>query len=299
MARLERRLNARFYQAVCLGGGTLVNTVAFLNRVDHARARDLPCFCFGTGVQDPSLDELHPDALRHEWVERLASFVYRGVRGPLSQRMLADAGCGDVEVIGDPALLLKPPALKPKTGAGILGVNIGISPGRMWCTPGEVLSFAHRLCSLMRERGWRIVLFSVWHKDTPLVTALAAMLGWGTTVIPCYDSYRRFMRHAARCDVFVGQKLHSVILAMNAGTPSVMLAYQTKCLDFMASMECGECTIRLDELDIDRARSLVEELADNGAVWQQRIARQAGRYRSLQRRAAARVRRIRALRGRG
>ncbi|MBD3240307.1 MAG: hypothetical protein GF331_06950, partial [Chitinivibrionales bacterium] len=292
VARMERRLHARFYRAVCLGGGTLVNTVPFLQRTDHALTRNLPCFCLGTGVQDPALDEPHPPSLVQQWVDHLDRFVYRGVRGPLSQRLLAEAGCRDVEVIGDPAILLGPKTFMPKTGNRTIGLNVGISPVRMWCDPQAVLRFAHGLCSSLRARGWRVVLFMVWPRDSALVGELARMLGGEATVISCYNSYRRFMRQAARCDVFVGQKLHSTILAMSAGTPSVMLAYQSKCLDFMASMGCEEFTMRLDQLDIDRALHLVDSLADNSADHQRHIAAQLERYRALQRGAVQRVRQM-------
>jgi len=87
-------------------------------------------------------------------------------------------------------------------------------------------------------------------------------------------------------DVFVGEKLHSVILAMCAHTPGVMLEYRPKCRDFMMSMGLGELNIKTDEITggsiSDRVEALYasldseqEKLHGRGMLYKKRLVSEA------------------------
>ena len=65
------------------------------------------------------------------------------------------------------------------------------------------------------------------------------------------------------CHVFVGLKLHAVVLASAAGVPSLILEYHPKCWDFQASLGRDRYSLRTDALDADRLLVLVDELADD------------------------------------
>jgi polysaccharide pyruvyl transferase WcaK-like protein len=66
-----------------------------------------------------------------------------------------------------------------------------------------------------------------------------------------------------RCDVFVGIKLHSVILSYCANTPAIMVEYQPKCRDFMASIDMEQYNVRVDEFKSEITKKLVCEMYKN------------------------------------
>ena len=65
----------------------------------------------------------------------------------------------------------------------------------------------------------------------------------------------------SECDVFVGMKLHSQILAICAGVPTLAIEYQPKTVDFMSSIGGESETVRLDGLNAVLLRELVGGLA--------------------------------------
>ena len=72
-------------------------------------------------------------------------------------------------------------------------------------------------------------------------------------------------------DIFIGEKLHSVVLALCTYTPSIMISYAPKCDDFMESVNLHEYTIRTDQLDIERTLYMIESFEVDIPAYQQRI----------------------------
>jgi len=62
--------------------------------------------------------------------------------------------------------------------------------------------------------------------------------------------------------VFIGLKLHSVILATCAFVPSIMLEYQPKCLDYMLSINQRENCYRTDKLYAHKITESLMELSN-------------------------------------
>ena len=63
--------------------------------------------------------------------------------------------------------------------------------------------------------------------------------------------------------VVLAQRLHVAVLAAAAGVPFVMIDYQPKCADFVASVDADEASIRTDEVTADRLEELVLSVATN------------------------------------
>ena len=63
--------------------------------------------------------------------------------------------------------------------------------------------------------------------------ARAAALG-PESICAEYHDASRMITALSECDVFVGMKLHSQILAICAGVPTLAIEYQPKTVDFMS-----------------------------------------------------------------
>jgi polysaccharide pyruvyl transferase WcaK-like protein len=68
----------------------------------------------------------------------------------------------------------------------------------------------------------------------------------------------------AGCDVVIGQRLHSVILAFAYGVPALSLSYQPKCLDFLESVGFADLSLKTDDVIAGR---LVEWVDDFDTRW--------------------------------
>ncbi len=80
--------------------------------------KKIPLFCFVTEVTQEDFWRQQQDEywknIISEWVKILSSFLFVGVRGPISKKILLDNGLKNVVVVGDTALSLAPNTFKRK-----------------------------------------------------------------------------------------------------------------------------------------------------------------------------------------
>lgn len=77
-----------------------------------------------------------------------------------------------------------------------------------------------------------------------------------------------FASAIADCDLFVGERLHSVVVATALGIPSVMLAYAFKCDDFMASLDASRYALSTVSIDGPQLLERLLELEADHAAWE-------------------------------
>ena len=98
-------------------------------------------------------------------------------------------------------------------------------------TMGEFVAIATR-------QGWRITFFALMEDDNDIIREVARLGGIAKPrIIREYLDPDRYLARVRKMQAFIGMKLHSVILAMCAHVPSIMLEYRPKGLDFMESVE--------------------------------------------------------------
>jgi polysaccharide pyruvyl transferase WcaK-like protein len=66
--------------------------------------------------------------------------------------------------------------------------------------------------------------------------------------------------------VFVGFKLHAVVLAYCARVPALMIEYRPKCRDFMESIGADEFVVRADQQTTELLLAKVEQLNSRGSA---------------------------------
>jgi polysaccharide pyruvyl transferase WcaK-like protein len=277
----------RLLDGVMLGGGTLVGWPGHrwtLSRM--IELTDCPAVTVGVGVEDPDflerdtrLSQSIAEAQRRlgasatsaggraplereleRWASLLAGFHRVSVRGPRSQEILRTAGV-HAEVVGDPALLLADSRPREDVADRLLGLNVGVTRAT-WGEPSRVFDAVETFAASMLRRGWRIRFLPVWPNDVPAIEAIAGRLGSRVEVFEDFLKLEKLMGAIRQCRIFVGQKLHSVVLASGVYVPSVMLEYQPKCRDFQRSIGREEFTIRADVVDSLKLTRMVQDLDD-------------------------------------
>ncbi len=291
------RITRAFHSAV-LAGGTIINKnnncLARAQRMlDIAKHR----FVFGTGVADPAFwqgrrhrsGDLWANSLS-PWRDVLGQCEYVGVRGPLSYRTLTDAGVEKVEVIGDPVLAFA----DCSQGAGYqektLGLNVGTCGGHLWGDNEEsVFRGVIELASLARNAGWKVVWFVVWPKDYPVTESAARESGTGAHIHAIYTDHEQYLSLVSQSSVFVGLKLHAVVLAACGGVPSIMLEYRPKCRDFMESIRQGHLCERVDRFKPRSILDRVLEISQNRERYASDLAEAILQLRTVQRQRAREI----------
>jgi len=90
-------------------------------------------------------------------------------------------------------------------------------------------------------------------------------------------------------NAFVGIKLHSVILSMCAGVPSIMIEYAPKCRDFMASVDLEDFCLDVDSVDAEVLGATFEQLSSTSIATSRQIVERMNHYRDVQLKQAAMI----------
>lgn len=281
----ESMMGRSLFCATVLGGGTLINTLDFLNRLKSAQMRYQPSFLFGVGVQNPLFWNG-----KNGWEDRISDWVgvlkqcsFVGVRGPLSKKILDDYGFNDSVIVGDTVLSLGEGNVISKKGTKRLGINIRSANSPGWekdrgCFLKTIVDFA----KIISDQGWEITFLPMCFSDEESIRKIVKKSGKSYGIFSAYHSVSKTMDFLRSCDVFIGEKLHSVILACCANTPSIMLEYRPKCLDFMLSMELEEFNVRNDNVTVDFLLHLTNKLYADITCYQQKINAKIKYYNVLQ-----------------
>jgi hypothetical protein len=274
-----------------LGGGTIIGAPPWsrgmADRFEESLDRTGRGFAFGTGVQElifpPDHEAFVEDPSTYEkWARLLKQCEYVGVRGPRSQIALAEMGVAS-EVIGDPACALVRPEGFWQPRSGHLGINTGNGGGSLWGDRDTFNQAMGRFVADATRQGWKIEFFALMDDDIEMTQRVARFAGLADPVIHCeYANPERFMARVSKMEAFVGLKLHSVILAMCAHVPSIMLEYRPKGLDFMASLGLEQFNVRTSDVEPSALRALLSELIGRGAHWSEIIRKRLDDLKKLQ-----------------
>ena len=204
---------------------------------------------------------------------RLVAAVANGldaitVRDLDSARLLSEIGVSrpPIEVTADPALLLSPRTSQK----GGFGVAL-----RSWHGQEQIGAQTAAACFPTLAGQTPRLLPMQPGSDTPVAEQFAGE--WARlhqapdpAPIPSFPAdLGALLSIIAECDMMVGMRLHALILAAAAGTPSVALAYDPKVAAFMQASGQGDAVYDLTTPDADMLAALIAR------VWSERAARAA------------------------
>lgn len=264
----KKLLKIKKHRLAILGGGTLIGSNLadgsnpFRNNFRHLHLRSQKSITFGTGVGKASAnDDL---TWLVDWKPILEKCFYIGVRGPDSFQTLNSIGLKNIEVLGDSACYFtqKKEFWTPKTKK--MGVNLGVSFPCADKHEKNMIEEVKKFLVAKIQNGWEIDLFVVCPRDLPVAQKVLQELGYGKiTIHAIFENPNEYLTAVRSVSVFIGVKLHSVILAMCAGIPSIMIEYSPKCLDFMKSVEMEKYNINLKDVDKNKLEKVFQKVFQN------------------------------------
>lgn len=262
-SRFKRR---RLYAAGFLGGGTLINqSPVWLRKIKHLQRQGLPMYCFGTGVTENKFRDQSEKTDIKEWSSVLNTFEFVGLRGPRSARLLIEAGCNKVSLVGDTALALAPSRYRYNKPSKIIGFNYGlVKENKIW---GDTLAYTKNVVQIINDliaAGYEVHLLPVWDQDIKSNQELLILVDSpACTMYTNFSSLEDYRKELSKCGVFVGQKLHATIISCLQRIPSIMIEYQPKCRDFMASINMERYTLKTSQCTPDVVMAMIQELYTN------------------------------------
>lgn len=250
---LEEITKKQLFANACLGGGTLIfsplDTDWFLTLKHFMSNKIGVLFTYGTGVRDPGFFKDITSDTVSKWIEYLQKFSLVSVRGLLSRDILNSYGLKNVQIIGDPALLYCRDKIKSKNHNKKIGINISQNHQFYGAAKDRVLDTISGLIGYLLNDNWEITLFPSCKEDVALSNSLLKIFSNKIKIHKNYNDIESFLSLQEEQDIFIGVKLHTVILAFCAYTPSLMIAYQPKCYDFMQTMEMNDFILRCDVIN--------------------------------------------------
>ena len=203
----------------------------------------------------------------------LSSFLFFDVRGPISKKILLDNGLKNVVVVGDTALSLAPNTFKRKKYNKVIGINFGAVKGNsMWGHPDKFLRQMALLIKYLLLQNYKIILLPVWNDDLPSNKKVQKEINNKNCIlINCGTDFGSYSKYIKECDIFIGQKVHSVVIACMFRIPSLMIEYGPKCKDFMASLNLERYTIKTLDFKLNIVKGHINNLIKNREKIQQKL----------------------------
>jgi GT2 family glycosyltransferase len=275
---------------IMLGGGTLINRgyLRYLRPLDSPRRERVT---FGTGVANPEYWG-EPKEPTSEWIAFLESCAFVGVRGPASADLLDGWGMRrTVEVIGDPALTLRP-SPESNTIDGRVVVCPAWSRGLLWGeSDSEVIAAFASLIRALRAEGHEVWALSAFPADDSHIIDM--MRQADTSDLPylaAHNDPQAAIDLLATAQLVVSERLHGAVLAAAAGTLPVMVEYRPKLRDFALSIDLEDLVIRTDALGGDALAEVAFHALANRSNLVARMTSRVEELRSRQKAAASRIR---------
>lgn len=230
-----------------VGGGTLIGRRHWRLLINRGLAltSNNGSYAIGVGVEDRMFIGRKSGSDKNElkrWAPILSEFRIVSVRGPRSAELLSDIGL-DVEVAGDPALVLPRPDVVPEDG--LIGLNLGFGDDLWGHDPARLAVEISLAVKHLSTHGYRFIGILMNPEDRRW-TELALKDVVADIVFPADAGAAA--REFGRCSVAIVSRLHAGILASLSDTPVVSLEYQPKCRDFALSIGGENLLIRTDRL---------------------------------------------------
>lgn len=271
----------RVFDAVVLGGGTLINQYG-LRPCRMAAGLGVPMACLGTGAGSGGHDMPGRVDLG-EWAPLLRRFDAVGVRGPVSLRFLEDIGVPHAKVIGDLALFHagERPG-EPNARVKRFGINLVRHYGHADYGHDDLVRIG-RACRALAHSGWEPVPISMLPEDADILRRYLHDDGdRRTPAIHHPATAAEFARLVSDCAVVISMRLHGSILATCAGVPPLMLRYGDKCDDFAESMGLQQHVLRIGGIAEEAILELVGRIDGQGGRLRDAVLQTARSYKARQ-----------------
>lgn len=267
---------------IILGGGTVILkgiSESFLRIVDSFKLKypKADVFVFGAGVADTVLASKNgfPTNI-NDWHKFLNKCKYIFVRGRLSKEAL-ETTFGitktSIKILHDPSISFLKKRILNKGKTKTIGINFCDILGRIYGQDQEaVTTFFKQAIQALLEQGWKVHLYSTVISDVNFMKGyLSEELMDGLNVMDKSFSLKESLEFFEGIDVFIGQRLHSVIFSAITYTPFYAIEYESKTSDFLLTLGYENRSMRTDNLDLAVLLKRINEIYENIEQEQQKL----------------------------
>lgn len=263
----EKEINIDFVEKinesdlVVVGGGSLLGFDS-LKLSNKLKKIEKPIVIFGAGYRREK--RILNEKSRNTFKKVLSKVSLIGVRGYVSKQMLLQNGIiedGEVEVVGDPALLFSPTSVRNFEGEFRIGmVARNMSRFEPQYVTNNIMqrTFAALGDYLAQRFKAKIYFFSftenIFESDIKGAKKVLKFMKHGNQaeIIPRINEPRKLGSMMGKMNLVVSQRLHPSVLAWVQEVPSIAFEYQfNKTIDVMNSIGMDEFVIRTDEFSLD------------------------------------------------
>ena len=248
---------------LALGGGTLINqlpeylkkTKKYIKICDYS-------FCAGTGVADEKFWTGNPKFSK-EWSQILKKIDRVGVRGQDSiSRLNVFKLNKNINLIGDAAIYLSKQSYRKKEKEKTIGINFTKIASKNNIEYSNLEKNMLKVVEELIKKQWKIKLVPIYYVDYLILEAFRNKINGKENVelIKSYLNFNTIHDEISKCDVFIGEKLHSGVIAAMTRTPFALIEYQPKCRDFMRSIDFLEFSIRNEEIEYNTILGKINKL---------------------------------------
>ncbi|GIO21496.1 polysaccharide pyruvyl transferase family protein [Oceanobacillus sp. J11TS1] len=261
--------NIEEYDLVVLGGGSLL-TPYYVGILHKALTMNKKVIIWGSGIdrikeqklnmmmegESPALNEIfsYEDALLLREVFSGASFG--GVRGPLTKKALELLGVNekDIQIIGDPGVLLKSDInIEKEKKEKIIGINWGTAKNNLYGNEPILEKKLINICERLKNRGYKILIYTVWKGDIPACKRLFNKINDGKNVTLDTTLYteQELISLLSTCTLTINFKLHPNLLSLAANVPYIALGYRFKAFDLSQSLNLENYVLSTNSSDLE------------------------------------------------
>jgi len=189
------------------------------------------------------------------------------VRDRNTQEALADTLSPPLPIVVDPGFLLTTGPMAPRKNASVLsiGLNVAFHGAHTAETSHRVVPvLARTLKRLQQKTPCRFHYFV--HSDAERGIAMALRLS-GLSLEIVHGDVAAMLKAYRQMDIHICQMLHSAILAMNAGTPTLSLAYDIKSAGFFELFGLSDLCLDMTKVnEHDLLAAITALIANRGTV---------------------------------
>lgn len=266
---------------IILGGGTIIRKkkdesylkilIDFKKRYPKSKI-----IILGPGVANPEFaNKIGFPVDKEGWVKLLNESFYISVRGQLSRLELNSWGVKvPIKILHDPGVWYVRERLIPKPKIKKIGLNFANIGNRVFGGSQEEISkFAYAFVKKLLFNNWEVYLYPTTNKDMSYMLKEIGLSDFKE--LKTYNDYsdiNHSLDFLESLDLFVGQRLHSIIFAACVFTPFHALEYEPKTSDFLLTSGFDEnYKTRVDDLAVEKIYKVIEDLYENQEKEQQKL----------------------------
>lgn len=272
--KIARKIFVKSPSYIFLGGGTIIKKgidsgylklfVKLHNEYPKAKL-----IVFGAGVADPILaKEIGFPTDIASWSTILNKCEFIAVRGVFSKSLLETKEWSvhnEVNILHDPALFFAKKNLILKTKTKTIGINFCDILGRIYGGDAKKTEdFANELIRSLLDDHWNIILYPTTVSDLAYMLKIIDKKLLARLEFYEYSSaIKSSLEFFDTIDVFLGQRLHSVIFSSITYTPFHGIEYESKISDYLLTLGLDDYSTRTDSLNLNHVLHKINYLYHN------------------------------------